>query len=324
MNQVDYFPLDKINAEDHSFCASWGRDIEMLRGSIQAAGQTSPVILRREASSGRCQMVHGFRRMKALKSLGEARVKAVMLEGEDASDRRAFEIMFWDNLITRGFNLVEAAMAAEAAREAARIDERELVGVYLPAMGFERSKKILDDLLGVLDLEPGWRDWLVEKDSSLKSANLVRRVPKEDRSALLALFKSVRPGQNIMRELIPLLSEIAARESSTISGLLSGRELKELSDPDRADRNQRQSEVMQHLRRRKGKEQERIESAMDELKRSLDLPSGISLKKASRLDPLNLVFEVEADSGEALERGSRALADASRSDALKKFFGRWG
>jgi ParB/RepB/Spo0J family partition protein len=324
MNQVDYFPLDKINAEDRSFCASWGRSIEILRSSIQAAGQTSPVILRRAAASGRCQIVHGFRRMEALKSLGKDQVKAVVLEGEDASDRRAFEIMFWENLTTRGFNPVEAAMAARAAAYAARMDEAEILSTYLPAMGFERSRKILDRLTGILDLEPQWLDWIAQKDVSLKTAGLIRKVSAEDRTALLALFKSIRPGQNIVRELIPLLSEIAARESSTISELLNEQEFKKLSDPERADRNQRQSEVMQYLRRRKGKERERIVSAMDELRRSLDLPSGVSLKKPSRLAPLSLVFQVEADSGEELERGSRALADASRSESLKKFFGQWG
>jgi len=323
MEEIREVLLSRINQDDRSFCASFSRDPARLERSLARAGQITPLLLRDRPGVCGFQIVHGFRRVEALARLGLKTARAVILPEADAPDPRAFDLMFWDNLTTRGFNLVEAALALRTLVVEVGMDHCQVLELYLPALGFEPSEKVLGRLLRVLDLEDHWLAWIATQELSLRSACLVLKVPEGDRPALFEIITSLRPGQNLLRELIPLLAEIAAREGGRITELIRCPELKLLSDPDRADRNRRLEEVMNHLRARRHPEQGRLNSATKELVASLSLPPGVDMSRPSRLDPLTLCFKVEADSATGLQARARALLEAARHPALARFFSQW-
>ena len=122
-------------------------------------------------------------------------------------------------------------------------DEKTVVREYLPAMGFT-GPKLLANLIAVATLSPEWLDWMAERDMSLKAARLIAAVPDPALPALFSLFDSIKPGANLVRELVPLLMEIAGRENKSVADLLADPELQSISGPRRGERNQRLDQVM--------------------------------------------------------------------------------
>ncbi len=316
-------PLDSIDDSRRLFRTSMCRDEKPLIRSIETAGILCPVIVRTLGNSDRRELVHGHRRVAAARELGLASIPAAELTGEEADDSRAFDLAFWDNCVTRGFNLAEASMAVRSLILIRGKDDQSIIKTYLPAMGFQPSKKVLDNLAALIELSPGWLEYFIERGVSLKVAGQILKLPEDDAGALFMLVQSIRPNQNHLRELVLLLAEVAAREKLSTRGLIETKEISDLVDPSWADARARHDAVMSHLRKRRNPELARFDTGARELADRSGLPSSVSMNTPALTDKPVLRFSLELASTSDAASAAKALSDEDFLARLQEFLDEW-
>lgn len=323
MSQKQAVPLEELDSADQTWCTSVGGNIDLLKLSIEKAGQLTPVVLAR-GDGARLQILHGFRRVRALGEMNADGVLAKVV-GDDMDEiKRAFENAFWENLAGRGFNLAEKAVFIRIMSQVFGAADREIADRYLGVLGLPPSQQTVSDLIELSSLPSEWLSWMAQKDIPFGVAGMILGLDPNERDALKSLVVAARPGRNLLRELIPLLKEVSAREGTAFSSIIE-ESLSILNDGQRNPPAGKNADALiSYLRRRRYPDQQRLFRAIEKLGNSLRLPPGIDMEKTGALDPPRLSFTVTADSLSALEERSRALSEASRSVALEDFFRRWG
>ena len=81
MKERRNLPIGEIDERDSSFRISFGRDLSSLKTSLALSGLLAPLILREK--EGGYQVICGFRRLEALRHLGQ--------EGEIRKDEEGGE-----------------------------------------------------------------------------------------------------------------------------------------------------------------------------------------------------------------------------------------
>ncbi|UCD84858.1 MAG: ParB N-terminal domain-containing protein [Deltaproteobacteria bacterium] len=111
---VEEVPIFQIYLEDDTFQIREPVRLEGLTGSIEAAGQQNPVILRRK-SDEKWQILTGFRRIRALRDLKKEVIKACLFD--ELSDEEAVKLGILDNLYREELSKEEIERYQEKLRE---------------------------------------------------------------------------------------------------------------------------------------------------------------------------------------------------------------
>jgi len=147
MKSIQKIPLSEIDLADRTFSVNFRPDLERLRASIREVGLIQPVLLRETAKG--YQIVSGFRRMAATQQLGYADIEARLLEEKEQEDLNLFLFSLHENLTTRGFNVVETAIALEKLVHFLKGDSTLVVKTFLPIFSLETNEKILNTYLSL-------------------------------------------------------------------------------------------------------------------------------------------------------------------------------
>ena len=115
-NTIPDMPQHLISMEDiddrpnRPYCMSFEFDLTPLIRSIEKVGFINlPLLIRNEDKT--LDVVLGFRRIKALKSLGWEKIPCKIFSESEMSPLECLLLSLNDNLATRTFNEVEKAMA---------------------------------------------------------------------------------------------------------------------------------------------------------------------------------------------------------------------
>jgi ParB family chromosome partitioning protein len=111
MKTTQMIPLQQIDLSDETFSVNYLPDLRRLRSSIEQIGMTQPVLLRRR--SGGYQIICGFRRISVMKELEKSEIESRVFEEKEIEEFHLFSLSLQENLTTRGFNVVEKAIALE-------------------------------------------------------------------------------------------------------------------------------------------------------------------------------------------------------------------
>ena len=129
--EVDHLVRDRMALD--------GAEMEALKGSLTARGQQTPVEVV-DLGAGRFGLISGWRRIEALRQLGQGSVLALVRspQGADA----AYVAMVEENEIRAGLSFYERArLAVEAARIGVYPDTaRAVQGLFANASASKRSK----------------------------------------------------------------------------------------------------------------------------------------------------------------------------------------
>src|SRR5512145_2536116 len=117
--EVQELTLDAIDLENTQFEYRLDPGIELLMDSIRRDGQQIPVIVR--GTQAPYQLICGFRRTRSLKALGEAKVKAIVLEA--LSDERAHRLSVLENEERKSLTDLDKANACKKLYDEGRTQE---------------------------------------------------------------------------------------------------------------------------------------------------------------------------------------------------------
>lgn len=114
--KVEAVSLDAIDLGDETFKFRVSLRVASLAKSIKAEGQQIPVLLRRLEGSGQLQVISGFRRITAIKSLRWPTVNAIVRSDLD-DDATACRVSILENEHRQTYNDVDRAHAILAYRK---------------------------------------------------------------------------------------------------------------------------------------------------------------------------------------------------------------
>jgi ParB/RepB/Spo0J family partition protein len=275
-----------------------------------------PVLLRKE--KGHYRIVCGFRRIWVLKELGVFEIPAMVFEEKEPSDLELFVLSLQENLTTRGFNAVEKAIALQKLIHRFQLEHSEVVKTYLHLFSLEPNEKILNTYLSLAEMEDETKRFVLREEVSRSNIRLLAQMSSEDRMALLPFLSLLKLGENRLREMLTLLSEISRRERISIKefidrpdiqGILSQKELTPIQRTERVKR------VLMNLRHPKMKQ---MEEEFDRKRKAFNLPVGVSVHHAPYFEGKGLKMEFQFESTEEYRTILNSLSELVDKKEFKK------
>jgi ParB family chromosome partitioning protein len=243
-------PLADILLEDQLFRITTDEDksMEPLAASIAEVGLLSPPILR-AVEGGRFQVVSGFRRLTALKILGLTSAACRVVE--EGTDRlTCLKLSIADNVSRRSLNPVEQALAVD--KISALVQDTGRLCALLSGLGVPISPSLVEKFKALLQLPQPVLTHVARETIPLSVAPLLVPMKEPDARALAEIFATLRLGTNKQREVAVLVREIAAREGTTVSGLLEkDKAIQDIFNGPQTDRGLQAARLRAYLEKRR-------------------------------------------------------------------------
>ena len=244
LEEVDLSAID-ISPQGPN-CMSFGFDLEAMIRSIAHGGVLNPPLLN-QAEEGRYHVVCGYKRILAVKALGQSRAYCRVLPRGSMDPLDALLLNLHENLATRAFNEVEKAMAFQ--RLSRLLEEARIVSEFMPLFGLPKRIETLA-LYRKLDEELSDRikAALVRGNVSVKAVKSAFSLNPEDRALVLELLADLKLSINNQLQVIDLIIDISERDSVKVSGILEEEGVKRILSDSRRNGPQRAGALMRRLR----------------------------------------------------------------------------
>ncbi len=310
-------PLEEIDFSDESFRISEELDSAAILDSLRAIGQLNPVcLLDREPGK---VIVCGFRRLRALKQLGNTAVARILSENE-CKPIQALDLALWDNLSHRRLHLLEKARVLLKLRHTCALSEKRIVERYLPLLDLTPRESVLLSCMSLNSLHPDIRRCLLDGRLTQGSVEYLAGTPWAVQADVAALMDKIRLSASMQRKVLNLLEELAAMGEVPLTGPLKNAEIQAaLSDTHWSafQKGERLHEVLYRLRN------PRLARAAEhfmEQKKSLGLPAAIEISTDPFFETPGLRVEFNASTPGRFRNLAAALQSASQMPVLEELF----
>jgi len=264
--------LERIDLSDERFRITTRPCDEALVASIRTCSLVNPPILRENAPG--LIIVSGFRRVEACRRAGFSRIRARVLSAS-TDEAAAIRWSVADNAFQRSLNPVEAFRVVTLL---SRIhSDPEALADAATRMGFPLHRALVEKL-GILGRLP--QPVLEAVACGLVAFSTALELVKLDPDTaveLTAIFRNLRLGLNLQREILLLLTEIARREDAVVLDILNAPYLERILKDKRLDRVQKSREIRRYLRRRRFPHLVKREDAFYECIKRLRIEPGVVL-----------------------------------------------
>jgi hypothetical protein len=220
--------LDEVDDRDETCRISEDLDPPHLETSLREVGQLNPVVLI-DGGSARLTIVCGFRRLRALRRLGQSSALARVLPANSLPLPEAFRLALWDNLSHRHLTPLETARVLSTLRHACGLPEDSLLKHYMPALGLDPHLHVLHSYLGLHAVHPRLRAQFIEGRLTLANAQRLATKPAVFQEAYAAVMAGVRLTASLQRQVLDLVEELAARASCPEAEIILRREIAGIS-----------------------------------------------------------------------------------------------
>lgn len=303
--------LERIHLEDKTFQVTTVTDIGALAASIARLGVMHPPVLL--AVDSGYEVVCGFRRISACKSLGLSKISAMLLS-PDTDKLTCVHLAIAENSLQRPLNLIETSRALVLLSGVFPDpdDLRRAAGV----LGLPDNFSAIQKLRQLSSLAPEIQEGVLLNVLSMAMALDLGQMEKSSGVDLSTLFGCLKLGLNKQREILTMIQEIAFREHLTVKDVLNAPELQQIMGHEKWDRSQKTVHLRQYLRRRRYPSITSVERDFEAQVQSLDLESGIALIPPRDFEGTAFSFHLSFNNiGELQHRLSR-LTEVSASPIL--------
>ena len=191
-------PIKSIDVDDQLTNFSWGVPVDSLHQSIEEVGVIHPVTLAPVGNGFR--IVCGHRRVKISSQLQTKEIPARILDLAP-SDETMLMLNLSENQLHHHYSDIEKGLILFKLSEA-RVPEIRIIEKYMPMLGLEKSKKLLDDYLSTNQLTTGLKTLLHEMNVPLRTFSVFFNWSAESAVAAERFFSALRPGINKWRDLL--------------------------------------------------------------------------------------------------------------------------
>jgi ParB-like chromosome segregation protein Spo0J len=305
MNWVQEAAYTRVREErikEAPFCLSWGFDPGPLTRSLERLGLVSPLVVR--PHQGGYQLICGYRRLLALRALGQAEIAAWVLPAETpATD--LLDIALLENLSHRTFNEAEKALAVSYLAGLHPPDR--VAQHYLPLLGLSPREETRKRYLTLAGLGPAALTLLSRGRLDPETALSLEHLAGPERDALLDLLDRLGASRSKQRQIVAWLDEIGRREGRSVAEVLAEPPARAVLDDDRLVRAEKEKRLRAYLYSRRFPERSRLEARQVELAAGLKLPANLRLDLPQAFEGLDFQVRLLFSSRTEFEAGLRAL-----------------
>ena len=306
--------LSQIDTEDDACRLSLATSLDTLAASIRTVGLINPPVLRQREDL-QYQIVCGFRRVLACKSMGWKEIEARVLQGK-TTELDALKLAILDNRSHRELNVVEQARGIQKVSPHLRSGNRLLMLSSL--LGFPQNQKVFEKLEALSRLPRAVQASVADNMVSFEAAVDLSNFSEEDALSFFEIFKALRLSQNKQREVITLVQEIAIRDEVQPAKVLKSRAISTILDAAELNRNEKGSKMRAYLKRRRfpalAKAEERFSQGLKALKLDEHTRVTASPYFERRSYALHMAFKNKKE----LDERRKALDAMAKNPALKK------
>jgi len=305
-------PIKSIHVDDQLTNFSWGVPADSLRQSIAEVGVINPVTLIPVGNGFR--IVCGHRRVKISSQLQKKEILAKIM-GLAPSDETMLMLNLSENQLHHHYSDIEKGLILFKLSEV-RVPEIRIIENYMPMLGLEKSKKLLDDHLKANQLVSGLKTLLHEMNVPIRVFSVLFNWNTESASAAERFFSVLRPGVNKWRDLLEWIEEISTRDAITPLDLFELPELQSVLNQNDLAPNVRYDRIRQILHSRRypilNDLRDRLARSLDALK--LDHKTKVHVQDSFEGDEIRI--EMKFRTREEFVSQVEKLVRASDSEAL--------
>ncbi len=243
--KTERIALSRIDAEDFSFRISTRSDSQALAVSIKAAGLLSPLLLLAKENSQFC-IVSGFRRFAACEKVGLPDVEARIF-GMDTPHLECVRYAIAENAFQRELNPIEISRSLRLLQD--YFSEPNQLAESAAEIGLPGNPAIIRKLLPLCDLASIIQQGILTESISPVMALELAELDAESGSTLASLFSDLRLSLSKQREIMQLLTEIAARDDLAVMDILREKDLQEILADKDADRGMKARNIRYYLKK---------------------------------------------------------------------------
>ena len=312
-------PIKSIDVDDQLTNFSWGVPADSLQQSIEEVGVIHPVTLAPVDNGFR--IVCGHRRVKIFSQLQTKEIPARIL-GLAPSDETMLMLNLSENQLHHHYSDIEKGLILFKLSEA-RVPEIRTIEKYMPMLGLEKSKKLLDDHLKANQLVLGLKTLLHEMNVPLRTFSVLFNWNTESAIAAERFFSVLRPGINKWRDFLEWIDEISTRDEITPLDLFELPELQSVLNQNGLAPNVRYDRIRQILHSRRypilSDLRVRLARSLDALK--LDDKTKVHVQDSFESDEIRIEmkFRTRDEFVNQLEKLVRA-SDSEALDELIRIF----
>ena len=293
--------LNQIDESPGPYCMSYGFDTTPLADSIRRIGLVNPPILVRKGERGgeiEFVVVAGFRRIKALKALGERHIPCRILPPE-TPPRKCLLINLYENLTIREFNPVEKGMTL--ARLLEWVPAKEVVKTFMPLLDLPSHEETLHVFVQIeTEFERQAKDLLARGDLSTKAAKLLLEMDSAVREGFCRYFFIIKFSKNQQTQFIGFIEDLSHIEDNAISRLLDDPELTDIRHNEQMNNPQKARALIALLRSRRLPHLVKAEKRFKRMVEKLSLPAGYQITPPPFFESPHYRLEISFENGKDL------------------------
>jgi hypothetical protein len=216
--------IDNINIDDKLTSFSFDASADSLKQSIKELGIIHPVTLVQAAN--RFRIICGHKRIQIVSQLKINAVPARIFE-PTLSEESMLMLNLSENQFLHHYSDIEKGFILSKLC-IVKIPEIRIIEKYMPMLGLEKSKKLLDDHLSSNLFTMGLKMLLHEMNVPLRIYSIFSNWDAESSGAAESFFSVLRPGVNKWRDLLEWVDEISIRDGISPSNIFNLPELKSI------------------------------------------------------------------------------------------------
>jgi len=306
-------PLKEIFLEDERFRISYYFSLEKLILSIQKVGLLNPPLV--ALRDKHFILVLGWKRVLACIKLSLSSIPVFVLEEED--DLKTFLAVFYENLATREFSLLEKAEILRMLKKFGE-EEKSIVKHYLPLLNIPSALSNLESYLAFSQLEPEVKKAIHQKDIPFSSVKLLVGFTHQERKLLLPLL--LPAGQNKLKGILEDLKEISRRNDTNPKKILSSKEILDITGSEKLSPLQKTDKVRLILRKKRYPVLSLREESFDSLLKKLRLPKTVKVKPSQFFEEENFTVNFSFENSEELKANLLKLQELSSKKEFSSIF----
>lgn len=313
IGQGIWVDLDEMAEGPGPYTMSYGFNLDVLCESIRKVGLLNPPLVARNEKDS-FDIVAGYRRILALKALGEPKVLCKEVTSVLPSPLERFLVNFYENLATRKFNDIEKAMILGRLR--GYVQKEELLASFMPFLSLPSHEGTLEFYLKLVNLEESFQNAISQEKISLKIAKALLELDRDSQQVLFRWIGVLKFNFNQQMKFVEYVQDISLRENMTIPQVLSEVSLLNVLENPRLNNPQKAKGVLETLRVRRYPRLSMARQVVESRISAISLPPDAVIHYDAYLEDPNYHLEVRFKNGTDLRKTIRALHSLDELEAI--------
>jgi ParB-like chromosome segregation protein Spo0J len=291
--------LDEVTEGPGPCTMSYGFNLGVLVESIRKVGLLNPPLVAGNEKGG-FDIVAGYRRILALKVLGQPRAFCENVTSVLSSPLERFLANFYENLATRRFNDIEKAMILERLR--GYVQKEEILASFMPLLSLPSHEGTLEFYLKLASLEDGVQKAIAQEEISIKVAKALVELERGSRQDLFHWIDILKLNFNQQIKFIEYVQDISMREDMTIHEILSEESFLKILENPRLNNPQKAKGVLETLRVRRYPRLARAQQVVERIISAVPLPHDAAVRYDPYFEDASYHLEIRFKDGKELRK----------------------